>query len=69
MSLLGYLMQKVGFSSHGAETCQMEAQPFFTSSELDSIGQELRANNAAARAVAEKHGLGMNKRIAAANLH
>ena len=68
MSLLGSLMQKVGFSSNGESATALEGHPFFTGSELDSIGRELSANNAAARAVAERHGLGVNKRIAAANL-
>ena len=68
MSLLGYLMQKVGFSSNGEANPATEGHPFFTNSELDSIGRELVANNAAARAVSERHGLGLNKRIAAANL-
>ena len=68
MSLLGYLMQKVGFSSNGEKETASEGHPFYTSSELDSIGRELSAGNAAARAVGERNGLRVNARIAAANL-
>lgn len=69
MSLLGYLMQKVGFSSNGEDLpCPQAESRFYTVSELDSIEQELIAGNAAARAAGERYGLKVNPRIVAANL-
>ncbi|HEX8381794.1 MAG TPA: hypothetical protein VF592_00320 [Sphingomonas sp.] len=68
MSLLGYLMQKAGFSSNGAEASRTEGHPFFSNSELDSIERELIAGNAASRAAAAAYGLSVNPRISAANL-
>ncbi|MBD8546016.1 hypothetical protein [Sphingomonas sp. CFBP 8760] len=69
MSLLGYLMQKVGFSSNGEELpCLQADSRYYTASELDSIERELIAGNAAARIAGEKYGLKVNPRIAAANL-
>lgn len=70
MSLLGYLMQKVGFSSNGEADCPqtMGEHPYYSASELDSIERELIAGNAAARAAGEEFGLKANPRILAANL-
>lgn len=70
MSLLGYLMQKVGFSSNGEADCPPAADQhrYYSNLELDSIERELIAGNAAARAAGEEFGLKASPRILAANL-